>query len=77
MEARVSFKNSYPMTFTLGVDGDQKTAVKHNFDCLQTSPCGFGDTYEEAINDLCLQLRLKVFKISISNNAITALRDSL
>ena len=65
MKAIVRFRDGHPMEFILGNDGNQKTAVKHNFDCLQTSPCGFGDTYKEAIYDLCSQLRIIPFSIDI------------
>ena len=36
----------------LGVDGNQKTATRGDFINLQESPCGFGDTYLEAMADL-------------------------
>ena len=40
----------------LGSDGDQKTAYGKNFTNLQECPCGFGDTYLEAMADLCKQI---------------------
>jgi hypothetical protein len=33
-------------------DGNQRCAVFEDFDCLQTSPAGFGNTDEEAKSDL-------------------------
>jgi hypothetical protein len=41
---------------TLGSDGNQKTAYGKNFTNLQECPCGFGDTYLEAMADLCKQI---------------------
>jgi hypothetical protein len=35
-----------------GIDGDQYTAYRPDFDNLQESPCGFGNTCEEALADL-------------------------
>lgn len=35
-------------------DGDQFCATYKDFDCLQTSPAGFGDTPEKAREDLIL-----------------------
>jgi hypothetical protein len=58
MRVIVDFEDKWPREFLLGSDGNMKTAFKHDFDCLQTSPCGFGDTYEAAIIDLCKQLHL-------------------
>ena len=43
----------------LGVDGDQKTAHKSDFINLQESPCGFGNTYLEAMSNLCKELGYK------------------
>jgi hypothetical protein len=40
----------------LGSDGNQKIAYGKNFTNLQESPCGFGDTYLEAMADLCKQI---------------------
>lgn len=40
----------------LGEDGDKKTATRSDFENLQDSPCGFGDTYLVAMADLCRQL---------------------
>jgi len=40
----------------LGVDGDQMTATRTDFENLQEHPAGFGDTYLEAMADLCKQL---------------------
>ncbi len=40
----------------LNVDGTAKTAYKEDFTNLQECPCGFGDTYLEAMADLCKQL---------------------
>jgi len=36
----------------LFMDGNQIAATWDNFDCLATSPAGFGDTIGEAVNDL-------------------------
>lgn len=41
---------------TLGSDGNQKTAYGKNFTNQQECPCGFGDTYLEAMSDLCKQI---------------------
>lgn len=43
----------------LGQDGDKKTAYAGDFINLQESPCGFGNTYLEAMADLCKQLGYK------------------
>jgi len=40
----------------LGVDGDRKTATRRDFENLQESLCGFGETYLHAMSDLCKQL---------------------
>ena len=65
--AKVTFRDIHPMKFVLGQDGNQKTSVKHNFDCLQTSPCGFGDTYKDAVCDLCSQLKVTPVHIFIDD----------
>lgn len=38
-----------------GIDGNQCFAHRPDFDCLQTSLCGFGDTKELALEDLLKQ----------------------
>ena len=38
-----------------GIDGNQCFAHRPDFDCLQTSLCGFGDTNELALADLLRQ----------------------
>jgi hypothetical protein len=43
----------------LGEDGNQKTAKLPNFINLSESHCGFGETYLEAMADLCKQLGYK------------------
>lgn len=43
----------------LGMDGNQRYARGLNFINLQESPCGFGDSYLEAMADLCKQLGYK------------------
>ena len=43
----------------LGMDGNQMTATRKDFDNLQESDCGFGDTYLEAMADLCEQQGFK------------------
>ncbi len=48
---------------TLGEDGNQKTAHAEEFVDLQKDPCGFGDTYLEAMADLCKQLGYKPSKM--------------
>lgn len=47
----------------LGIDGNKKTATRRDFINLQESPCGFGDTYLEAMSDLCRQLGYKPSKM--------------
>ena len=47
------------INISLGVDGSALTAYKKDFQDLQQSPCGFGDTYLEAMADLCKQLGYK------------------
>lgn len=47
----------------LGIDGDQKTATRIDFLDIQESPCGFGDTYLEAMADLTKQLGYKPNKM--------------
>ena len=42
--------------FVYGKDGNQITATLKNFINLQESPCGFGDTKEDAANDLIKKL---------------------
>jgi hypothetical protein len=46
----------------LGKDGNQFTATRKDFTNLQECPCGFGDTYLEAMADLCKQLGYVPFK---------------
>ena len=41
--------------FVYGIDGDQITCYRMDFVNLQESPCGFGDTKEEAFKDLLRQ----------------------
>ncbi len=44
----------------LGIDGNKKTAVKkNNFSNLMESHAGFGDTYFDAMVDLCKKLGYK------------------
>lgn len=43
----------------LFIDGDTKCAAKTGFIDLQSSPCGFGETYLEAMADLCHRLGFK------------------
>lgn len=43
----------------LGMDGNKFTATKADFINLQESPCGFGNSYLEAMADLCKQLGYK------------------
>lgn len=40
----------------LGIDGNQFTAHKKDFENLQESPCGFGGTYFDAMVGLCKEL---------------------
>lgn len=40
----------------LGEDGNRKSAKDTDFVNLQESPCGFGETYLEAMADLCKQI---------------------
>ena len=47
----------------IGQDGNQKTAHKADFIDLQNSPCGFGDTYLDAMTDLAKQLGYKPSKM--------------
>ncbi len=47
----------------LDKDGNAKTAFKKDFDNLQESECGFGDTHLEAMADLCKQLGFKGGKV--------------
>lgn len=47
----------------IGKDGNQKTAHRTDFTDLQASPCGFGDTYLEAMADLARQLGYKPSKM--------------
>lgn len=47
------------MNIILGEDGNQKTAHSTTFTNLHESPCGFGNTYLEAMADLCSQLGYK------------------
>jgi hypothetical protein len=47
----------------LGVDGNQKTATRKDFEDLQLSPAGFGDTYLEAMAALCKELGYKPSKM--------------
>jgi len=47
----------------LDVDGDKKTAKHKDFVDLQVSPAGFGNTYLEAMADLCKQLGYKPSKM--------------
>lgn len=42
---------------TLSIDGNQKVAFENGFDNLQESMAGFGDTYLEAMADLCRQMK--------------------
>ncbi len=44
-------------------DGDQKTATEKDFTNLQECPCGFGDSYLEAMADLCKQMGYKSQKL--------------
>lgn len=44
-------------------DGNKKTAKRFDFINLQESPCGFGDTYLEAMADLAKQLGYKPGKM--------------
>jgi hypothetical protein len=50
----------------LSVDGDKFTAKYDDFINLQESPCGFGDTQKEAVQDLLKQGN----KSPISNDKI-------
>ncbi len=43
----------------IGEDGSSKYARLKNFDNLQESPSGFGDTYLDAISALCKELGYK------------------
>lgn len=47
----------------LVVDGNQKTATRKDFVNLQESPCGFGETYLEAMAGLAKQLGYKPGKM--------------
>ena len=47
----------------LGEDGDKKTATRADFQNLQESPCGFGDTYLAAMADLAKQLGYRPSKM--------------
>jgi len=40
-----------------GVDGNQQTAHFDDFINLQESPCGFGDTQLDALEDLISQVK--------------------
>ena len=51
------YGNRVGVIFTL--DGDQHTATRTDFEDLQESPCGFGNTRLEAMADLCRQLGYK------------------
>jgi hypothetical protein len=44
-----------PTLFIYGVDGDKITCKRPDFINLQESPCGFGDTHQEALEDLLAQ----------------------
>ena len=43
----------------LGIDGNQCFARRNDFEDLQQSDCGFGDTYLDAMADLCKQQGFK------------------
>jgi len=47
----------------LGEDGSQKTATRKDFENLQVSPVGFGDTYLEAMAALCKELGFRPSKM--------------
>jgi len=47
----------------LGEDGNSKTAKRTDFIDLMENQCGFGDTYLEAMADLCKQLGFKGGKL--------------
>lgn len=47
----------------LGMDGDQCTANTAAFDSLATDPMGFGNSYLEAMADLCRQMGYKPSKM--------------
>ena len=47
----------------LGEDCGDKIAMKNDFEDLHNSPCGFGDTYLEAMADLAKQLGYKPSKM--------------
>lgn len=49
------FFTAKPKEVIYGVDGNQQTAYRKDFDCLATSPCGFGDNQELALKDLLRQ----------------------
>jgi len=51
------------LNMILGTDGNQKTAKRLDFKDLQESPCGFGDTYLEAMADLAKQLGYRPSKM--------------
>jgi len=51
------------LNINLEIDGSMKTATCKNFVNLQESPCGFGETYLEALADLCKQLGFKGGKL--------------
>src|SRR3990172_4040482 len=40
----------------LGIDGDKKMVHRTDFENVQESACGFGDTYLQAMADLCKNL---------------------
>lgn len=44
------------LNIEIGNDGDSKFARLKNFINLQESPCGFGETYLDAISSLCKEL---------------------
>jgi hypothetical protein len=47
----------------LGIDGNKKFATRKDFENLQLSPAGFGDTYLEAMSNLCKELGYKSSKM--------------
>ncbi len=44
-----------PEDVVYGIDGDQHTCVRGDFENLQESLCGFGNTEEDALEDLIRQ----------------------
>lgn len=47
--------SEYNLFVLFGIDGNKHTCTRRDFINLQESPCGFGDTLQEAYEDLLKQ----------------------